>query len=114
MLEERLGIALPEPAQLTVDDINAAATAAEVLRTGEGTHTVHRAEAVLEQVSDVSALWKATIAASVTRREVTYAIFGREVSLGEADYETPLMNAVDVTPLDEPPYTFGPGGVRAG
>ena len=105
VLEERLGIALPEPAQLTVDDINAAATAAEVLRTGEGTHTVHRAEAVLEQVSDVSALWKATIAASVTRREVTYTIFGREVALGEADYEIPLMKAVDVTPLDEPPYT---------
>ena len=42
LLEQRLGIALPEPGQFTMDDISAAATAAQVLRTGEGTHTVHR------------------------------------------------------------------------
>ena len=91
VLEERLGIALPEPPQLTGDDINAAATAAEVLRTGEGTHTFHRVEAVLDGVDDVSALWEASIPAGVTRRMVTYTIFGQEVALGEADYELPLL-----------------------
>ena len=59
----------------------------------------------MEQVSDVSALWNATIAASVTRRVVTYSIFGQDVALGEADYEMPLMKAVEVTPLGEPPHT---------
>jgi hypothetical protein len=105
VLERQLGIALPEPTQLTVDDINAAATAAEVLRTGEGTHTFHRAEAVLEDVSDISALWEGTIPAGVTRRVVKYTIFGQEVALGEADYEMPLLKAVDVVPLGKPPHS---------
>jgi hypothetical protein len=105
VLEQRLGIALPEPARLTADDINAATTAAEVLRTGEGTHSFHRAEAVLQEVSDISGLWEASIPAGVARRPVAYTIFGQEVALGEADYELPLLKAVEVIPLGEPPHS---------
>ena len=103
---------LPEPAQLTVDDINAAATAAEVLRTGEGTHTVAGPKRSW-MTCDVSALSEAIIPAGATRREVTYTIFGQEVALGEADYEMPMLKAVDVTRWVSLPH-LGSRGVRAG
>jgi hypothetical protein len=104
VLEERLGVALPEPTRLTMDDINGAATAAGVLRTGGGTHTFRRAEVVVEEVGDISALWEASIPAGLMRRMVTYTIFGREVALGEADYELPLLKA-EVIAVGEPPHS---------
>jgi hypothetical protein len=44
----------------------------------------------------------------VERRVVTYTIFGQEVAVGGADYETPLLKAAEVTALGEPPHTSVP------
>jgi hypothetical protein len=41
----------------------------------------------------------------VERRAVTYPVFGRDLLLGDAEYEIPPFKVTDVVPLGDPPYT---------
>jgi hypothetical protein len=94
-IEERLGIELPQPDQMTVDDINAVGTAAEVLRTGEGTATFSQAEGFVRNPSEIPRLAEEFRKRAV-RRMVSYPIFGQEVELGLADYELPPLKVVNI------------------
>lgn len=102
-LEERLGIDLPQPQQTTVDDIYAVGTAAEVLRTGEGTATFNEAQGFVQNPAEIPALPERFQREGTRRRMVSYRIFGREVELGEAEYELPPLKVVNIVPYGTAP-----------
>jgi hypothetical protein len=102
-IEERLGIELPQPDQMTVDDINAVGTAAEVLRSGEGTATFQQAEGIVQNPNEIPRLPEEFRSRGATRRMVSYPIFGREVELGLADYELPPLKVVNIVPYGTTP-----------
>jgi hypothetical protein len=103
LLEERLGIDLSFPEEVEVDDLNAIGTAANVLRTGEGSYSFEKAEGIVQNPADIPKLPEAFREQASTQRMVTYPIFGREVELGLADYELPPLKVVDVIPHGQTP-----------
>ena len=102
-IEERLGVQLPQPDQMTVDDINAVGTAAEVLRTGEGSATFGQAERFVQNPSEIPRQPEELRKQGAVRRMVSYPIFGEEVELGLADYELPPVKVVNVVPYGTTP-----------
>jgi len=102
-LEGQLDISLPQPQQMTADDINAVGTAAEVLRTGEGTATFGQAEGMVQNPNEIPRLPEEFRKHGATRRMVTYPIFGQEVELGLADYELPTLKVVNIVPYGTTP-----------
>lgn len=103
LIQERVGMALPIPDQMTEDDVNAVGTAAAVLRTGEGTGTFEQAEGFVQNPAEIPRLPDEFSKRGSIRRMVSYPIFGREVELGEADYELPALKVVDVIPYGQTP-----------
>jgi hypothetical protein len=96
-LEHQLGVEVPLPDQMTVDDMNAVGTAANVLRTGEGTATFTQAEGFVQNPAEIPRL-PDDVRKQASRRMVSYHIFGRELELGEADYELPTLKVVEIVP----------------
>jgi hypothetical protein len=103
LLEERLGIDLSFPEEVQVDDLNAIGTAADVLRTGEGTATFEQAEGMVQNPAEIPGLPDVFRKQASTRRMVTYPIFGREIEIGLADYELPPVKVVDIIPWGQRP-----------
>ena len=97
-LEEQLGTSLPQPHQMTADDINAVGTAARVLRTGEGTATFEQAERFVHDPHEIPRQPEELRRQSPLRRMVSYPIFGQEVELGWADYDVPPLKVVNIVP----------------
>jgi hypothetical protein len=80
--------------------MNAISTAAEVLRTGEGTATFNQAEGFIENPAGIPQLAE-DFRKRAHRQMVSYPIFGREVELGEADYELPPLKVVEIVPYGQ-------------
>lgn len=99
-VEEQLGIDVPLPEHMTFDEMNAISTAAEVLRTGEGTATFNQAEGFIENPAGIPQLAE-DFRKRAHRQMVSYPIFGREVELGEADYELPPLKVVEIVPYGQ-------------
>jgi hypothetical protein len=102
-LEEQLGIELPQPQQMTADDINAVGTAAQVLRTGEGTGTFGQASGMVDNPLEIPRIPDDLMRRSPWRHRVSYPIFGREVELGIGEYELPGLKIVEVIPWGQLP-----------
>src|SRR4051794_17323772 len=102
-IQEQLGIELTQPQQMTMDDIHAVGTAAEVLRTGEGTATFGQAERLVQKPSEIPRQPDELREQGSVRRMVSYPIFGHEVKLGLADYELPPVKVVNVVPYGTTP-----------
>jgi len=77
--------------------MNAVGTAANVLRTGEGTATFTQAEGFVQNPAEIPRL-RDDVRKQASRRMVSYPIFGRELELGEADYELPALKVVEIVP----------------
>jgi hypothetical protein len=103
LLEERLRTALPEPEEVTVEDISAVGTAAEVLRTGEGSYIFHQAEFVVQDASSIRELLERRDKPAVMRQMVTYTVFGKKLELGMAEYELPILKVIEVVPQGQAP-----------
>ena len=103
LLEKQLSIRLPQPQEMTVDDIDAVGTAAQVLRTGEGSATFGQAEGFVQNPSEIPRLPDEFRRQEVTRRMVSYPIFGQEVELGMAEYELPPLKVVNIVPHGQTP-----------
>lgn len=104
LIEERTGSALPvpEPERITEQDADAVATASDVLRRGAGVATFERGTRVVPYEL-VSSIAEQTSGQSAIR-EVVYEIFGRCVSLGNAEYVLPPLKLVDVRPAGRGPF----------
>jgi Restriction endonuclease len=103
LIQESLGIELPIPDEMTVEDINSVGTAAAVLQTGEGTGSFEEAEGFVQNPLEIPHLPEDFRKRGSVRRMVRYRIFGREVELGEADYELPPLKIVNVVPWGQTP-----------
>jgi hypothetical protein len=102
-LEDTLGVELPLPEQMTVEDLNVAGTAVQILRSGEGTATFRQAEIVVQNPADIPRLPDDARKEGAARRMVTYPLFGRELQLGVADYEMPPLKVVNIFPHGDTP-----------
>ena len=76
-------------------------TAANVLKTGEGTATFDAIEGTVE-APDIARLADRLSEAKVTR-PVRHTIFGHDVELGVGEYDVPPLIAVEVAPLGTTP-----------
>lgn len=81
-LEDRLGIDLPLPQEMTGDDLDGVGTAANVLRTGEGTATFTEATGFVEDPLEIPRLPEDLRQRGSVRRMVTYTVFGQELPVG--------------------------------
>lgn len=113
-IERELGIDLPILGAIEHEDILSIATIAGALETGEGTYTMHQAQKVVP-VSDIPGLAEQFAKELTHDREVTYPLFGRQISLGLATYDLPSVKIVDVRPLADSPHAparvvLGPDG----
>lgn len=102
-IEDQLGIELPIPDVLELEDLNAVGTVAQVLRTGEGTATFHEAEGFVENPADIPRVPEELRKQGPIRQPVTYPVFGREINLGEAEYEIPPLKVVNIIPYGQTP-----------
>jgi hypothetical protein len=102
-IEDRLGIELPIPDGLVLEDLNAVATVAQVLRMGGGTATFHQAEGFVESPADIPRVPEELREQGTLRRDVTYPVFGQELNLGPGDYEIPPLKVVKIIPYGQTP-----------
>lgn len=102
-LEEQLGVELPLPAEMTGEDVNTVGTMANILRTGEGTATFQNASGHVTSPHDIPGLPDQFRKLASMRKTVSYPLFGKEVELGEADYELPELKVVDIIPYGQSP-----------
>jgi hypothetical protein len=103
LLQDQLGIELPLADQIRVEDIDVVGTAADILRTGEGSATFREFSGMVENPADIPGLPDRLRAQGAVRTMVTYAVFGQELKLGEADYEVPPLKVVDIIPYGQTP-----------
>jgi hypothetical protein len=95
-IEARLAVDVPIPDRLELEDLSAAATVAQVLRTGEGTATVHEIDTIVQDPTEIPRLPEEARAHGTIRRPVTYTVLGQTLNLGEGEYEIPALRVVDV------------------
>jgi hypothetical protein len=113
-IERELAIDLPILGTIEHEDILSIGTIAAALETGEGTYTMHQAQKVVP-VSDIPGLATEFAQERTHEREVTYPLFGRQISLGTATYDLPPVKIIDVRPLADNPHAparvvLGPEG----
>ena len=102
-LEEQLGIVLALPNEMKVEDMDVVGTAANILRTGEGSATFRQVEGFVANPADIPGLPERFRQQGAVRRMVTYTAFGRDLILGEAQYELPPLKVVDIIPHGQTP-----------
>jgi hypothetical protein len=97
LIEGTLGIELVIPGAIQHDDVRAAATAANVLRTGEGSATFKQVETTVS-LAEIPHVAERLRDQGPVHRNVTYPLFGSELDLGEAEYELPPLRIIEVAP----------------
>ncbi len=102
-IEAQLGIALPLPPAMSAEDADAAATIAQVLRTGEGSATFQAIDATVENPSAALNIVDQLAEQGSTVETVTYPLFGKTISLGPADYPIPELKLVKFVALGTKP-----------
>lgn len=102
-IEERMGYRFEIPDEFTTYDVDAAATAARVLREGGGTATFERTEGYVENPLEIPYLPEEFRKQGSVDREVAYVIFGERVGLGMARYEIPELRIVEIAPQGDRP-----------
>ncbi len=102
-LEEQLGIELALPDEMKVEDRDVVGTAANILRTRERSATFRQVEGFVDNPADIPGLPERFRKQGAVRKMVTYMAFGRDLNLGEADYELPPLKAVDIIPHGHTP-----------
>ncbi|MFN8133344.1 MAG: hypothetical protein U0R70_17510 [Solirubrobacteraceae bacterium] len=102
-LEERLGISLPLPEEMTHADLQAVGAAADALRTGFGIGQLTQVSGHVQDPLEIPSLPERFAKASPMRRLLSYTIFGREVNVGMADYDLPPLKIVEVIPYGQTP-----------
>lgn len=102
-IEEQLGITLPLPPAVSAEDADAAATIAQVLRTGEGSATFQAIEATIENPSMALSAMDQFATQGSTIETVTYPLFGKPISLGQAEYPVPALKPVKFVALGTTP-----------
>jgi hypothetical protein len=102
-LERALGIALPIPAELTALNLDEVGTAANVLRTGEGSATFHQTQGFVQNPAEIPRLPERFRTQGSVRKMVSYAVFGQELQLGLGEYELPPLKVVDIIPHGQTP-----------
>jgi hypothetical protein len=96
-IEEELGIDLPFPESTPPEDFDAAATIAEILRTGEGSATVEGLEVTVVNPSvSIPDVTMRLALPSKTVEPVTYELFGKTIHLGRGEYEIPPLKMVNI------------------
>lgn len=93
-IEEQLGIEIPLPPMMSAEDFDAAATIAEVLRTGEGTATFSAIDATVANPAAVPGLVAQFEAQGSTIETVTYQLLGKTISLGPGEYPVPPLKLI--------------------
>jgi hypothetical protein len=102
LIEERTDTRFDFPEEGPSDyDLAAIGTAANVLRTGEGTATFGEAQGTVE-AQDIARIADRLEGGKV-RRPVRYTIFGRDVELGIGEYDVPPLTVVEVEPQGTTP-----------
>jgi hypothetical protein len=102
-VEERLGIRLSQSQPVTAEGVAAVGTAAQVLRTGEGTATFRQVERFVQSPAEIPRLPEEIRGQGLVRQMASYPIFGQEVELGMADYELPPLKVVNIVPYGTTP-----------
>jgi hypothetical protein len=96
-IEAELSIQLPLPETTSAEDLDAAATIADVLRTGEGSAEFGGLEATVVNPSiSIPDLTMRLSAPSKAVEPVTYDLFGKTIHLGRGEYEIPPLKMVNV------------------
>jgi hypothetical protein len=113
-IERELNIDLPILGPIEPEDILAIGTIAAALETGEGTATMQQAHKVVA-VSEIAGLPEQFAREQTPDLEVTYPLFGREISLGMGTYDLPEVKIIDIRPLADSPHAparvmLGPDG----
>jgi hypothetical protein len=102
-LEDRLGVELPLPEEVTSEDLAAVGTASAALRSGEGTATFTEASGFVDNPLDIPRIPDEFDKMGTVRRMVTYTVFGRVLDLGLAEYEIPPVRVVNIIPYGQTP-----------
>ena len=88
---------------MTVEQMDEIGTAARVLRTGEGSATFQQIEIFVNNPAEIPHLPEQFRRLGIARRPLTYTVLGRDLDLGEADYELPPLKVVEIAPHGQTP-----------
>jgi hypothetical protein len=97
-IEDLVNVDLPMPLEVSVQDVAMIATAAKVLRTGTGDATFNNITVDEVQPAYIPRLIETFNSGRPARRDVTYEIFGKTISLGLGDYTLPKLKIVSIIP----------------
>lgn len=100
-IESALGLALPLPDTIKVEEIDTIGTVAQILETRQGTATFHEATGE----ADVTALplLEQQFSGQTIRRNVQYELWGGTLDLGPAEYKLPEVKVTAVRSLGTGP-----------
>jgi hypothetical protein len=101
-IERQLGIDLSLPPHVSPEDMDAAHTIADVLRTGEGSATFNGLDCDVRDPTAIPNL-PAIVSREPTMLEVTYPLFGNTLSLGMGEYVLPPLKVVKIVPFGTRP-----------
>lgn len=102
-IEERVGQEIPIPDQLTQENVAEVANAAQMIRSGEGRGTVNSIEFTFTPHALAQHLELLETGKYQVVRPVPVTIFGRELTIGEADMQLPPMKVAYTQPTADHP-----------
>lgn len=104
LIERELGLRFSIPDKLPIEDYEAAATIADVLRTGEGSATFQGAEVeVANPAVTIPRLTAQLAAPSIAVEPVTYELLGKTIHLGRGEYRVPPLKMASCVALGTAP-----------
>ena len=97
LIEDRLGVAITPPAQVTPEDVEALVVVRDILETGEGSATFNEMHVVVRDPAAIA--WVATeYSGMIENKPVVYDLFDGQLNLGMGAFRIPKLKVVDVKP----------------